>query len=260
MSNHIHLMVSGSPFDIPEFMGFVKREISRRIGIKYELKGPKWHKRYTSTALPTPESQEECLRYILSQGVKENLVANSYHWPGLHCAKALLRGETLTGDWFNSTGYKIAKRNHERAKVKNGVRVRKGDFYESLPIKISPILAWRSKSREACQKRIAAMLDDICKRAAKKRKLTGIKVLGVKKVIQSSISQRVTPSHPPWWQERRRQITAWAKLSDKLTQKYLQVYWAFQKRFRIASEHLKTHKKFSFPLGAWSPPKYVSSN
>ena len=260
MSNHIHLMVSGSSFDIPEFMGFIKREISRRIGIKYDLKGPKWQKRYTSTALPTVESQEECLRYILSQGVKENLVANPCHWPGLHCAKALLHRETTVGDWFNSTAYKIAKRNHERAKAKDGRRVRKSDFHESLPVKLSPISAWRSKSPDARQKRISAMIDDLCKRAAKKRKLTGTKILGVKKVIQSPISQRVTPPQPPWWQERRRQITAWAKLSDKLTQKYLQVYWEFQKAFRIASERQKTTKKSIFPLGAWAPAKYVSPN
>jgi len=259
MSNHIHLMVSGSAFDIPEFIGFVKREISRRIGIKYNLKGPKWQKRYTSTALPTPESQEECLRYILSQGVKENLVANPCHWPGLHCAKALLHGDTIAGEWFNSTAYKVAKRNSERAKVKKKPRIQKRDFYESLSVKLSPISPWRSNSSPTRQKKIALLVDALCKQAAKKRKAAGVKVLGAKKVIQLPISHRVTPPPPPWWQNRRRQITAWAKFSDKLTQKYLRAYWKFQKTFRVASERLKRGTKSVFPIGAWAPAKFVSS-
>ena len=45
MSNHIHLIASGSSISIADFMAFVKRELSRRLGIKYNFKGPKWQKR-----------------------------------------------------------------------------------------------------------------------------------------------------------------------------------------------------------------------
>ena len=39
MSNHIHLMVSGCGNDVSGFVGFIKREISRRLGQHYKLPG-----------------------------------------------------------------------------------------------------------------------------------------------------------------------------------------------------------------------------
>jgi REP element-mobilizing transposase RayT len=46
MSNHFHLMVRGSPDHLPSFVGFVKREISRRLGADSGSPGPMWQRRY----------------------------------------------------------------------------------------------------------------------------------------------------------------------------------------------------------------------
>ena len=253
MSNHFHIMVSGTNFyDISGFVGFIKREISRRLGEKYKLSGPFWNERFVSTALPTNESQEKCLSYILSQGVKENLVSHPCDWPGLHCAKALLKGASISGGWFKSTQYKVAQRNQARSK-KPKKKVLKRDFYDEMQINLAPIPAWERLSEKERHRRCTNMVKVIVESARKRQGRVRTKVLGKKKVISTPISKRQPPPKPPWWEERRRQITAWAKTRDVLTKKYLQLYWAFQEAFQIASGCLKRHEEAHFPEGAWVP-------
>jgi REP element-mobilizing transposase RayT len=254
MSNHFHLMVSGESEEISSFVGYIKREISRRLGQKYNLSGSLWHSRFSSTALPTPESQEQCLAYILSQGVKENLVAHPAQWPGLHCAKALLNGEVVKGDWFNGTDYGEAKQNQERSAHR--VVVKKSEFYQALLINLTPIEPWNHLDSHAQQQRAKELVGEIVADAAAKRKEEGSRVVGRKAVIGMSIFKRVPPPTPPWWQERRRQITAWARMSDALTQEYLTLYWGFQEAFRAASDCLKALEEASFPEGSWVPAHY----
>ena len=69
MSNHIHLMVSGLGNEVSSFVGFIKREISRRLGQRYKLPGTFWHQRFVATALPTEESQVKCLDLIKQECV-----------------------------------------------------------------------------------------------------------------------------------------------------------------------------------------------
>ena len=254
MSNHFHLMVSGESAEISAFVGFIKREISRRLGQKYNLSGALWHSRFLSTALPTPESQEQCLAYILSQGVKENLVEHPSQWPGLHCARALLEGEVEEGSWFNATGYGEAKRNQARSTHR--VVVRKSEFYQTMPIELTTIGPWSHLEKSAQQQRAADLVDEIVAEAAAKRKQNATGVVGRKAVTRMPISARVPPPTPPWWQERRRQITAWARVSDALTQDYLSLYWGFQEAFRVASGCLKAFEESSFPEGCWLPAHY----
>ena len=254
MSNHFHLMVSGESAEISAFVGFIKREISRRLGQKYNLSGSLWHSRFLSTALPTPESQEECLVYILSQGVKENLVEHPSQWPGLHCARALLEGAVDGGSWFNATAYGEAKREQERSGGR--VVVRKSEFYQTLQIKLTPIGAWSHLDASSRRRRARELVGAMVAKAAAKRREAGIRVVGRKAVVGMSIFKRVPPPPPPWWEERRRTLTAWARMSDALTQEYLALYWTFQEAFRTASEALKAFGQSSFPKGAWVPSHY----
>ncbi len=255
LSNHFHLMVSGDSREVSLFVAFIKREISRRLGQIYNFKGAFWQSRFTSTGLPTPESQVACLRYILSQGVKEHLVAHPLHWPGLHCAQALLTGESVTGSWFKGTEYGMAKRNQQRSS--NSQAVRKKDFYHTVSIKLTPIPPWRHLGREKQLQLAQEMVQSIVDEAAEERKEQGIRVVGRKAVMGMSIFTRVAPPLPPWWEDRRRQITAWAKLSDPLTEKFLRLYWGFQKAFRAASECFKSGEEANFPKGAWLPAHYA---
>ena len=254
MSNHFHLMVSGESREVSAFVGLIKREISRRLGQKYGLSGPLWHSRFVSTALPTLESQEECLTYILAQGVKEDLVEHPCQWPGLHCARALLYHEPVRGSWFDGTGYGIAK--HNQARNEDQPPVKKSEFYMELTIKVTAIAAWEGLSRVVQEQRAAELVAALVREAAERREKSGIKPAGRKKVIRMSISRCVAPPTPPWWQKRRRQITAWAKIGDALTQEYLRCYWRFQRAFQVASQCLRRLEEADFPEGSWLPSHY----
>ena len=256
MSNHVHFMLSGTSADIANFMAFVKREVSRRIGIKYSIKGPKWKSRYTSTALPTAQSREQCLKYILAQGVKENLVAHPFDWPGLHCAKALCTGQQEQGQWLDSTAYNRKRREQSRRPIPS--KVRKANYYLKVGIRLSPLPHWVGFSKTETQTRVNEFIDSVVQKAREKRRKTRSRVVGLKKVVQASIYQRVTPPNPPWWQQRSRQITAWAKSKAAETLEYLKIYYEFQEAFRLASHRLKHNLKAKFPRGSWMPIRYLS--
>jgi REP element-mobilizing transposase RayT len=110
MSNHLHMMLQGASHEVPSFIGFVKREISRRWGGRDDVNWPgtMWHE-YLATALPTPESEEECFEYVLAQGVKDNLVERPQDGPGVYTAKAIMGSGALVGTWFDATGYARAR-------------------------------------------------------------------------------------------------------------------------------------------------------
>src|SRR5215210_1214603 len=47
------------------------------------------------------EAQIARLKYVLGNGVKEGLVEKVSQWPGVHCVRALVEGETVEGYWFD---------------------------------------------------------------------------------------------------------------------------------------------------------------
>jgi REP element-mobilizing transposase RayT len=97
MSNHLHAIATGPPTQLPFFIGFIKREISRRWGMRPDVDWPgaMWEP-YVATALPTHESQVNALKYVLSQGVKEDLVERPQDWPGVNWFHALLLGRKMS--------------------------------------------------------------------------------------------------------------------------------------------------------------------
>jgi len=230
MSNHIHLMLQGPPSDFSAFIGFLKRELSRRLGQRYRLPGTLWHQRYAMSALPTHESQLKCLRYILSQGVKEGLVARPIDWPGLHCAKRLLSNRPEIGQWFQAADYHQAKaRNALRRMPK---KISKRIFYQRLKVHLSVLPALKGCTRHERNKKLQQINSDVIKSGEVSRKQDNIKVAGIKKVTQASIYAANLPLPPPWWTKRRRQITAWAKRVAPETRRYLKRYFRMQEAYR----------------------------
>ena len=253
MSNHIHLMLQGPPSDFSAFMGFLKRELSRRLGQRYRLPGTLWHQRYAMSALPTHESQLKCLRYILSQGVKEGLVARPIDWPGLHCAKTLLSKNPEIGQWFNASEYHQAKARNALRKTPK--KISRRTFYRRLKVHLAVLPALKDYTSYEQLKKLQAINNDIIKSGEDARKHESIKLVGVKKVIQTSTHEANLPLPPPWWSKRRRQITAWAKRVAPETKRYLKRYFMMQEAYR-----LKPPFKFkpSQLRGMWLPAVIVT--
>ena len=215
------------------FIGLVKREISRRWGSHPDVlwDGGMWHG-YLATALPTPDSQEKCFAYVLSQGVKENLVERPQDWPGVHTAKAIMGNGTLTGEWFDATGYARAV-DAERKRAQPRV-VNRADFTATRKISFMPLPSWSSMSSEKRLARARAIIADITKSARKLRAATGAVVAGLKRILSVPLEHMTKLAPLPWFEKRRRMI-CWADPRDSATQSHV-AYWHFQDAFTAASE------------------------
>ena len=152
------------------------------------------------SALPTHASQLKCLRYILSQGVKEGLVARPIDWPGLHCAKALLKDSPDIGQWFQASEYHQAKaRNELRTNPK---KVSKRPFYKRVTVRLEVLPALEGYQLNDRTEKLRAINIDIIKNAVSQKGQA--KVVGIKKVVQASIY--VAVHQPPWWTKDAAQL------------------------------------------------------
>jgi len=97
--------------------------------------GPVFERRYDLTVVTQEEkAQVERLRYILGQGVEDNLVEHVRDWPGVHCADALLDGTPLEGNWFDRT--------KEYAARNQGKHFDPLDFATTETVELTPIPCW----------------------------------------------------------------------------------------------------------------------
>lgn len=255
MSNHIHLMVSGRGNEVSHFVGFIKREISRRLGQRYKLPGTFWHQRFVATALPTKESQVKCLKYILSQGVKEDLVERPEHWPGLHCARHMMTGARIIAEWLDATSYHRAKIIQSRLARKK--RLNKSDYIQRLNLTVDALPCWEHLSIDVRRANACALVSEIVATETERRKREAKSVVGRKAVRNISIAICTKPLLPPWWRDRRRQLTAWAKRYHASTKAYVSAYWCFQRGYRAACvKLLGARGQGGFPEHCWSPSFY----
>jgi REP element-mobilizing transposase RayT len=251
MSNHLHMKLQGDPVSFVKFIGFVKREISRRWGQQVNWQGPMWAP-YEYSALPSLRSQLQCFRYILGHGVKEDIVSRPEHWPGANCAEHLMTGKPLEGDWLDGTRYGAELHNARRRKTPSK-KPDKRDFSTTYTVVLSPIPAWAHLSIEERQTRAREMVDDIEETEARRRKRQGKRLLGVEAALAMPRNTRKLPPRPPWYPERRAMI-AWGSPRDPEIAAYLDRYWDFQRRFRAAADRLKAGQTDTrFPREAFRP-------
>ena len=152
-----HLWSMLSAYIISQFVGYFKREVSRRIRIYMKknhrrkfnaienerrvdareqdtdgewFPGSIWKQGFKSTALPDIEKLEEVVGYVLAQGVKEGLVARCVDWPGPHSGKVFATGAYESGLLFDGTGWSKAKHRNKHAKKKKDMAQEKLKFYK----------------------------------------------------------------------------------------------------------------------------------
>ena len=115
LSNHYHLLLRvDDAQQMARFQGFVGSKIAREIGRLTGWREKVWGRRYSAIEISDePAAQVERLRYLLSHGVKENLVARCAQWPGVHAAEAMATGRPLLGFWFDRTAEFQARKRGE---------------------------------------------------------------------------------------------------------------------------------------------------
>jgi REP element-mobilizing transposase RayT len=102
-SNHVHLLVRGPPAKISWFMQHLLTNISKKVGALVGWRGAFWERRYSAEPVLDEEALLGRVRYILSHGVKEGLVATCQEWPGLSSLSMMLDGEPRRFRWFHWT-------------------------------------------------------------------------------------------------------------------------------------------------------------
>ena len=243
LSNHLHLLAS--PRDALQLAGFmrdVKRDLAFELGRLHRWEGPFWHRRYSAIPVTGEEAAQVArLDYLLAQGVKENLVASPFDWPGVHCAGALALGETLEGTWLDRSARYRARQ--------QGCPVSAAEQTTRYRLVLEPLPCWDHLAPEVHRRRVAERVAWIEQQARARHARGNTRPLGVEGVC------RVHPHQRPDPPERRRR--PWVHAASKSErQAFTEVFRHFVKSYREASRRFREGEwGVAFPPGSFPPAR-----
>ena len=188
--NHIHLLLRvPNTHAMAQFMNYFAGNLAREAGRLHGWSGKFWHRQYSYSVVADDEpSQVQVLRYLLSHGCKEDLVASPMHWPGLHPASMILEGQVHRGVWVNRTGLCRAKNNRP-------VSPPKLEDYEEVEIlELAQLPCWADLPWEEYQAKVASLVQDIEEETRARHRRKGTRPLGRKKVLAQN--PRRAPNQP----------------------------------------------------------------
>ena len=169
LTSHYHLLVRAKDAgQLADFMGFVNSNISKEMNARLGRRGPFWGRRYDAILVSDEgAAQLARLRYQLSHGVKENLVEDPRHWPGVSSARALLEDGKLSGYWFD--------RSKENAAKRRGKKLEKLTYATRETVYLSPLpfLRQQGLSESAMKDLLEGMIEEIIEQGRRARSATG---------------------------------------------------------------------------------------
>ena len=186
MSNHYHMLLSVPDSNtLSDFMCLLNGNISRELNLINDRDDAMWGRRFRSIPIsPDRATQVWRLRYILSHGVKENLVAKPADWPGASSLPWLRDGKVLKGKWIRRTELYYARRR------KNFVENLKA-FTTIYPIELTALPCWQHLPEAGWRKLVQDMIADIEAEADEAREADGRQPLGVERVLAQDPFSRV---------------------------------------------------------------------
>jgi REP element-mobilizing transposase RayT len=152
LSNHFHLLLTvRDAKQLAEFMGHFKSKLAREVNTLRGRRQALWGNRYAVVVVSGEEAaQVGRLRYILSHGCKEGLVARPQDWPGVHASRTLAHypQAALRGVWIDRTaGW--------RNLSENTAATRK------VELALKPLPCWQALDASQVQARIGELLTEI---------------------------------------------------------------------------------------------------
>jgi putative transposase len=247
LSNHMHLLlIVDDAQEVAGFMRDLESKLAREVNRLTGWRGPVFERRYEMTVVTDEEgAQVERLKYVLANGVKENLVERVSQWPGVHSAEALIHGIPLEGHWFDRTRQYAARNQGEELSREKYV------FAESVVL--SPIPCWAHLPADRYRERMKALVEEIDEEAVRERQRSGARVLGVKAILAQDPQTRPTSlarSPAPL-------VHAATKAARKM---FYEIYAEFVSAFRTAAEALRRGRRdVPFPIGSFPPaPPFVA--
>jgi putative transposase len=241
LSNYFDLLlIVDDAQEVADFMRDLQSMLAREVNRLTGWKGPVFEHRYDMTVVTGEESaQVERMKYVLANGVKENLVERVCEWPGVHSAEALMHGTPLEGHWFDRTRQHAARNQDEELSRDQYV------FAESVVL--SPIPCWTHLPTDRYRERIKTLVEEVDAEAARARRQSGAKVLGAKAILAQDPQTRpdsVACSPAPL-------VHAATQAARKM---FYAIYAEFVSAFRAAAEALRQGRRdVPFPAGSFPP-------
>jgi hypothetical protein len=221
-------------------MRYVATNLSKEAGRMHRWRGPLLQRRYQAILVSEEElAQIGRLRHLLAHGVKESLVARVVHWPGAHCAAALMAGEAPVGIWYD--------RGQQHAARHRGEDVTDTDFATTYRLELQPLPCWRHLRADEVCRRIGEMVAEIETEAATRHRRERTAPLGAKGVL------RQAPHDGPS-QSKRSPAPLVHAASKRVRLELREVYYAVVAAFREAAEKLRSGcRDVAFPEGSFPP-------
>jgi REP element-mobilizing transposase RayT len=241
-SNHYHFILRVETAKrLSQFVGYFNSNLAREVGRLTGWTGKIWERRYQAIVISDEEeAQAARLRYVLSHGVKENLVARLRDWPGIHCVRQIVDGEPLAGTWHDRTQEYVARR--RRGEDPGALR-----YTTTEAVTFSPLPCWSHLSPDAYRKRVGTLAAEIEAEAAATRKRAGAQPLGVAAILaQNPVSrpERIKRSPAPLFHAA----------SKAMRQVFYEGFTLFVAAYRTAAEKLRRGDPApGFPLGSFPP-------
>ena len=229
LSNHWEALLEvPDSATLSAFMNHVNSNLARLLGELYDWPDKFWSRRYRGIVIVGERAQVRRLKYLLSQGTKENLVARPSDWPGVSCLRSITSGVREFGVWFDGTREYLSRK---RA-LKRGKRPKPRSAFEATyEIRLYPLPCWSKFSVEEQQKRASELVDQIEEEGKARRRKTGKAPLGVAAILRHAPDHRpkdIASSPAPLVHASSKSERYW--FNDR--------YYRFLRRFREASSRL----------------------
>ena len=222
LSNHYGLMLSIPDVEtMSKFMNYVNSNLARKLGALYGWRDKFWSRRYRAIVVVGERAQVRRLKYLLSQGCKEGLVARPGEWPGANCLRALLEGTTAFGRWVDRTRQHHAK--------KPGKARAPFSFASWYAVPLRPLPCWEKLPVDEQRARVARLVRRIEHQTALLNRRKQRTPIGVNAVL------RENPHNHPESPARSPAPPCHASSYDG-RQKHLGQYFDFVRVYRDASK------------------------
>ncbi len=251
-SSHYHMILTPEDAEqLSKFMEFVNGNLAREAGRLIGWRGSFWRERYHLIPVsPEDEALIGRLRYVLSNTVKEFLVASVREWEGVHCGEALMDGKPMQGIWYARSEEYEARRQAQRKAARRGAAagdIDRGAFMQHYEVRLEPLPCWRDLPLATRRQRVTEMVVEIEETAAAQRTELGIEPLGMKAIRSQDPFTRSINT-------KRRPKPLCHAASKAMRGRMKQAYRVFVEIFREASLKVKLGRvteavfpKHSFP-------------
>jgi len=229
VSNHAHFYARpSSAQQLARFMQFLNANIAKEVARLHNWPERVWSRRYRAIPIVDDKAAHARMRYQLSHGAKEGLVAAAGSWPGPNCIAALTHGDILRGTWHDRSA-------EYRARAA-GKDVKPRQFSTTYDVKLTPLPCLVALTEDQCQAHYRRVVREIDTAAEITNKEKGRTPMGVQAILDQD------PHHRPDALDRSPAPLVHAH-DDQKRDEYLAAYRVFVINFRAGVDSLNAIAK-----------------